>query len=331
MGTTCVCPETDADLCARLDLNCGVAQGMDTCGLPRSVNCGGCTTACSPSNTCYPECAFRTPAAQGTVVTGNPTAQDVMASVSPTGEAILVVQASPFSGCGPQYSVAFSTGDPVNGYSAAVENPEFAQFFHLDWGAEQGFTYAPDVNTATPVVVGVAVGQRQFLVWRAAGQPPAEEMMAAVNADIAQHPPGTVVDAPVMSADGLTFLYRLMAPGLEPEVRMVDRPSLAAQFIPPGVILPNFLGTPTIQYLVTGISHDKLTLFLMDNFTTYVVERATLNRAFVNAGPGMAPLVFPGYFRVKPLPGCNQLLANQTANGCPGEEVVLVNSAQMFP
>ena len=38
----CGCPETEAQLCERLDKECGELTDFDSCGIERSVSCGGC-------------------------------------------------------------------------------------------------------------------------------------------------------------------------------------------------------------------------------------------------------------------------------------------------
>lgn len=50
----CVGPETDAQLCARLNKNCGMLTAMDNVGVERTVGCGTCTDpeTCTAENVC---------------------------------------------------------------------------------------------------------------------------------------------------------------------------------------------------------------------------------------------------------------------------------------
>ncbi|APR85837.1 Tryptophan synthase alpha chain [Minicystis rosea] len=65
----CGCtPVSDAQLCADLGKVCGPVSGTDNCGLPRSVQCGGCAQGTCQNGQCLSECGV---ACQPSEVCGN--------------------------------------------------------------------------------------------------------------------------------------------------------------------------------------------------------------------------------------------------------------------
>ncbi len=325
----CQCPELDADICARLDFNCGPATVTDVCGLQRVVDCGVCNgVACGPNNTCLPQCStINVDPATYTLLTDLSYAdQDVLAASNGDGSVVVVLRPQTGQQCLDPFSLWVGLGSPALSWTLVDFTASVANLFLLGPGSEQGFAVLSD--GVSNFIVGVDPNLHLALFDLTNGVPasgPLDEINAWLDTSSR-----TFLDGVAVSGDGLALALRVTDGQGNAVNHLSERTSVLVPFPPPNV-LGDLRGGGLGNYVVTGFSADRLTVFLMSNFVTFMVHRDTLARAFVNPNPGNDPPLVPGFFRVQPLPGCNELLANTTAAGCFGEDVVTVNARFVTP
>jgi hypothetical protein len=140
---------------------------------------------------------------------------------------------------------------------------------------------------------------------------------AQINAQLASTP-GTF-RAPVISADGLEFIYKVESTDTaQAGIYASVRASTSVPF-PPGTKQPS----PVADYeFPTGLSSDRLTLFLFDSFTGRVLQRDSTSHPWVNPNAPAPPPQISGWEH-KPLADCSKLVAMTSPGGCAAEDVVL--------
>ncbi|HEV7556560.1 MAG TPA: hypothetical protein VGO00_13935 [Kofleriaceae bacterium] len=128
-------------------------------------------------------------------------------------------------------------------------------------------------------------------------------------------PVGASLANPVLSADRLALYYQLINAGSGIDGIYESVRSARSVPFPAATRMPANIQTATF---VTGISSDRLALFLQVGFAMVVLTRSDLAQPFVNPNaPGEPPSV-PG-FRTRPLGDCQTLIGTCTG-GCLNEE-----------
>jgi hypothetical protein len=132
-----------------------------------------------------------------------------------------------------------------------------------------------------------------------------------------------IVISPTLSADGLELWYSLYntSTSLYDDAPYVSVRASAEVPFPAGTSA----NAPVSQYaIVEGISSDRLTLFVFDNFTGRVLTRTSTSQPFMNPNAPAAPPQIPAW-QHKPLASCAKLVAMMASGGgCASEDVVLL-------
>jgi hypothetical protein len=314
--------ETDAAFCARLGKSCENVTSPDNCGTVRTATCGACsgsTPACV-DNVCKAPVCGTNYGGTGTTVT----TLSVMGAggqgllgVSATGASILYLQ--PAAGC-------YAAGDPLILADAATaafpappaytqkQNinavPNLAAFSKL----QQSMTLTPDGLT----IIGAGMANNSFLSSRRSAlfltdfTPAVAGELATLNAAI---PAGASVAYPVRSADGLAFYYQVTGATTASDNGIYE--ALRAQTTVPFAAGQKMPANVQAFEAVTGVSSDRMTLFVTAGFATSLLSRTSVFQPFVASGatgPTQA-------FRVVPLAGCSALLGTCEPGGCAAETI----------
>jgi hypothetical protein len=130
---------------------------------------------------------------------------------------------------------------------------------------------------------------------------------------------GSILNNPVVSADGLSLYFQLVQSGQHsPGVYLSTRASSDLPFVaPPNPILPSV-------FAVYGISSDDLMLFarLPSSLSTYILTRADKHLPFDDPTDAAA---LPGIlFQSRPLPDCSGFIGTMAPGGCGNQDVGLV-------
>jgi serine/threonine protein kinase len=142
--------------------------------------------------------------------------------------------------------------------------------------------------------------------------------------------PGTVMRQPVLSSDGLTLYYRLDAPGED----ATELGPLTGSYYAERADLKSPFGTPqrmkgrTRQYeYISGVSSDGLSLFMMSDFETLVLVRASITEPFGDPAPWLVPGRLGGW-RAIPLENCRRILTTYSEGGCRNEDIAYLEAVR---
>jgi len=132
-------------------------------------------------------------------------------------------------------------------------------------------------------------------------------------------PVGGSLNNPVVSADRLALYYQLLNAGSGIDGIYESVRSSASVPFPTATRMPENIQAATFA---TGISSDRLALFLQVGFAMVVFTRTDVAQPFVNPNAPAAPPSVPG-FRMRPLGDCQTLIGTCTG-GCLNEETCRV-------
>lgn len=317
--TTCS-PETDAAFCGRLDKTCESVTDTDNCGQARTAVCGTCSgakPACVANVCAAPVCGTSFMAAPGTTVTSVTMAgkQSALLGASASGQSVLYLQAT--SLCVTTGPASLTIGDEA----VAGTLPYVTQ--SLDAVANLGgFSKGEETMTITAdglTIIGVATGGLSFSASKRSAVGATDFALAApgdfVNINAALPASPASVSWPLLSADGLAFYYRV-AGASDITVNGVYealRASTAMPF-PSATLMPGAVQTFDS---ISGISSDRMTVFVTKNFGTSLLTRDSLSQPFtaptMSTPPGAA-------FRVVPIAGCTAI-GTCEPGGCQNEAI----------
>ena len=282
--------ETDAAFCARLGRTCENVTSSDNCGTVRTATCGACSGAkpACVDNVCKaPVCG---------------------ADYGGTGTTVTTLTAL---GAGPQGLLGVSaTGASVLQKQNISALPNLAAFSKL----QQSMTLTPDGLT----IIGAGTANNAFFSTKRSAvfltdfTPAVAGELATLNAAI---PAGASVAYPVRSADGLAFYYQVAGATTASDNGIYE--ALRAQTTVPFSAGQKMPANVQAFEAVTGISSDRMTLFVTAAFATSILSRTSTFQPFVGSGatgPTQA-------FRVVPLAGCSALLGTCEPGGCAAETI----------
>jgi hypothetical protein len=317
-GGGCVA-ETDAQFCARLGKSCEMVAGTDNCGAARSAGCGTCPSGMGcVVNVCQtPVCTTFNYTSTAFAPFSRASAQDDIIAASSSGQSIVYGQ-SAVGACG-AYTIylADETAPDSGTYTPRVLTSFFTTNSLFTGSAEMA---ALSADGLTLIVLSadqtkIESAQRSALQLIDFGTPAATNFVT-VNGFVA----GTAgkFRAPVISADGLELYYTIngistAADGIYRSVR-----GSASVPFPAGQRVTAL--TSDYEY-VTGISSDRLTIFLFKGFGSTIFSRTSTSAEFANPNAPNAP---PGIgdWDHKPFQDCRTLVATgSTAGGCNNEDV----------
>ena len=208
-------------------------------------------------------------------------------------------------------------------------------------GRRRGPKFVVDDLTADPDLAGASLDEaccalsgdggtlvartrdgRSFLQARLSGSDVTSPTSGPFSALRRGLPARASLDAPVLSADGLTLYYRAMLDGQS--LGLYD----ATRADPGGRFSAGVRSGPEVQRYerVSGVSADGLTLFLTFNFETIVLSRPSVRAGFQPPRLGSPPPRLLG-FRAMPVAGCGGVLTTHSPGGCEHEDIRLLEAA----
>jgi hypothetical protein len=317
-GGGCVA-ETDAQFCARLGKSCETVAGTDNCGAARSAGCGTCPSGkgCVVNVCQTPVCTTFNYTSTAFASFSRASAQDDIIATSSSGQSIVYGQ-SPAGTCGSYTIYLADETAPDSGTYTPRDLTSFFSANSLFKGSAEMAALSGDGLTIIALSADqtkIESAQRSALQLIDFGTPAATNFVT-VNGFVA----GTAgkFRAPVISADGLELYYTIngistAADGIYRSVR-----GSASVAFPGGQRVAAL--TSDYEY-VTGISSDRLTIFLFKGFGSTVFSRASTSAEFANPNaPNTPPQI--GDWDHKPFQDCRTLVATgSTAGGCNNEDV----------
>ncbi len=240
-------------------------------------------------------------------------AQEALLGASASGDSLLLLRAS-FAECVGAPDTLLTIADAATSGATNYVSQDITSAMHADGfsGAEATMTLSADGLT----IIGVANLQFRQVSRPIAGATnfgfPIVGPFAQINAALGGV---TTLEWPLLSADGLAFYYHVSA-GIGVGTYESLRASTSDPF-PAGTLMPD-----AIQQFgaVTGISSDRLTLFVTADFGTSIMTRPTLADAFSLAPNQMAP---GSAYRVVPIDSCYLLIGTCEPGGCANEDICL--------
>lgn len=307
--------ETDAEFCARIGATCDSVTRNDNCGTARTANCGTCgaTDTCVASVCKAPVCSSLSfPRLTSIAALNDPSKQDTASGASADGKTVLWQRGS----CAPPLQLLI--GDSSGG--AFVVTDLSAQPALAPLATDQDGALTLTANGLT--IIGMSDNGAFFLqasraaVGQTAFGPASNADFAALNVD---YP--TRLDFPTLSSDGLAFYFRRTNSSNPSDNGLYEsvRTSPTMPF-PPATKMS---GAVQSYVAITGISSDRMTLFLEDNSArVFALTRKSLTDPFVNgSSPAPAPML-PG-FHLRPLGDCQSVIATYSTGNCNSEELTL--------
>jgi hypothetical protein len=256
-------------------------------------------------------------AAPGTAVPGLTMAgkQSALLGASSTGQSVLYLQAT--TTCVTTGPASLTIAD-----EAVAGTPPYV-LQSLDAVANLGgFAKGEETMTLTAdglTVIGVATGGLSFLASKRSAVGATDFSLAAagdfaaINAAVPAAPAS--LSWPLLSGDGLAFYYRVAgasdttANGIYEALRASTTAPFAAATLMPGDV-------QTFES-ISGISSDRMTVFVTKTFATQLLTRDSLAQPFttptMSTPPGQA-------FRVVPIAGCT-LIGTSEPGGCQNEAI----------
>lgn len=311
--------ETDTELCTAANA-CESRPLMDRCGVERTVDCGACTggKGCVVGVCQTPVCSSftYTQAAFPTMSTAN--VEDSIGGATPDGRVILYVKT--VSGVCQNYHLVVA--DEVTAGSGTYTQRDVGTAF-----TALGLANAQDSYAITPdgLTILTVTADRKKLTKTTRSAINMIDFGTPSETDFPMINPQTmgnskIIISPTLSADGLELWYSLYDTTAGTyEVFSAVRASASQPFPAPTPAV-----APVSNYpLVSGISSDRLALFLFDNYSGRVLTRTSTSKPFTNPNAPAAPPQIPAWGH-KPLASCAKIVAMTSPGGCQNEDVVVL-------
>jgi hypothetical protein len=306
------------ELCASISDACEEHTAIDSCGVQRTVDCGGCTggRGCVVGTCKTPVCTTFSFASAPFSAFTRAGSQDQIVAMTPDGQVFLYLQAS--SGCGGfRLIVADETAPGSKQFTLRDVTDAFNTLgFFIDG---ESYTITADGLT----IIARSTDRRRLLAAKRSAINRVD-FIPALSADLNQLNQQVAASAgffraPIISADGLEFFYSFTnATASTSVIYSSVRASVSVPF-PAGALIAT-----AVQYpLVTGVSSDRLALFVYDAFAGRVLTRNSTSRQFVNPNAPNAPNFILNWGH-RPFADCSKLVAIASPGGCYNEDVVMM-------
>jgi hypothetical protein len=312
-------PESDIVFCARLQKSCETVNGTDNCGHARSAVCGTCSGAKSAclANVCVAPACASSFSASGTPVSSVSVTgvQEALLGASANGDSLLFLRAPANACVGTNTTLLLA--DPIAPGVGQYTSRDLTSLPNLG-----GFARTEETMTLTADGLGIVGAMSSFNGFQISTRSAvgATDFGAAVPGPFAQLnaalPTATWIGWPVLSTDGLAFYYHVTGagdPSLDGNYESL-RSSTSVPF-PAGTLLPALVQA---WDGVSGISPDRLALFVTKNFGTAMLTRSSLSQPFAAPVGGSPP---GSAYRVVPIAGCDTLIGTCEPGGCLNEDI----------
>jgi hypothetical protein len=249
--------------------------------------------------------------------------QEALQGASADGSTLLLQRAAA-DACvsGPDTTATLLADQRANASGYAIADitrlPALAAFARI----ETTLTVSPDGNS----IIGAALDHRGFIVSTRSRRgaldfaAPTRGSFAHLDAAL---PKGAWIGWPVLSADGLAFYYKVQGSGHAEVDGTYESLRASTQVpFPPATRMPAEVQRWTA---VTGVSSDRLTLFVTRDFGTQLLTRRSTSEPFTPSlwtpPPGSA-------YRVVPIAGCSALIGTCEPGGCLHEDICVWSAAR---
>jgi hypothetical protein len=315
---TCM-PESDGDMCQRANASCDPITAVDRCGHTRTVDCGSCsgaTPACI-AHVCRASVCGTRFSPSGTVVASVSQSglQEALLGASADGNALLYLRGTP-NGCVFDPGARLFLADAVSSGGMDYTSQDITALPNL-----AVFTKTEETMTLTAggnTIIGIATAGAGFRVSSrsTAGSvdfgPVSEGPFTLINGQVAGH---AALLLPVISSDGLAFYYKVIgSTSLSDGTYESVRTSVSVPF-PVATLMPTAVQS---RFGITGISADRMTIFVAQGNSTWLMGRGSLLQPFSDIA-NQQPLAQS--FRIVPIAGCQKLIGTCEPGGCFNEDI----------
>jgi hypothetical protein len=306
-------PESDTQLCASLGKSCEMTSGTDNCGASRTVSCGTCPTGkgCVDQVCQTPVCT--TFSYTDAVYTAGSVAgsEDINIAAS-SGQTLVYGQSTATCGSFTVY-IADETAPDSGTYTPRNLTPWLTSnnVITTELGISgDGLTLVVLSSDRT----SLASAKRSALQLIDFNTPSSTDF-TTVNGFLA----GTTgqLSTPVLSPDGRELYYTIG--GISTAVNGIYRalrPSGTGSFSAGSLVT---VLTSDYQY-VTGVSSDRLALFVFKGFGGFVFTRTSTSAEFVNPNAPNTPPQLAGWNH-RPFQNCATLFSMTSPGGCQNEDL----------
>jgi hypothetical protein len=313
--------ETDPQFCARLGKSCEQFSGTDSCGAPRNANCGSCATGMGcVINVCQtPVCTsfvYQPSAFASFSVAG---AEEVIIAASASGQSIAYARAPAGAAACEMFTVylADETAPDSGTYTSRditswiTTNNLFRATGELGALSGDGLTFIGFSADQTKI----ESAKRSALQLIDFGTPSTADFVT-INGFVAGTP--GKFRAPTISADGLELYYTIN--GINTAADGIYHSVRASTGVPFPAGARDTALTPDYEY-VSGISSDRLTIFLFKGFGGVAFTRLSTSADWSNPyAPAAPPQI--GEWDHKPFQDCRTLVATGSAvGGCNNQDI----------
>lgn len=316
-------PESDEAFCARQASGhaCENHAGLDNCGAQRQADCGACADGmgCVVGTCQTPVCTSFAYTTAALPAFARASIEDAIAAATPDAQVLVYLQTPTGSTCGSFRVIVADEVAPGSGTYTQHDATTVLQNLQLNTG-QDGHAITADGLT---LIARSTDRKRWLATTRSAKQ--MLDFAAGDDTDFAQinaQIEGTAATfrAPVISADGLEFVYKIESgDAAQQGVYIAVRDTVSVPF-PAGTKQVS----PVADYeFPTGISSDRLALFMFDNFSGRVLTRTSTSQPFANPNAPAPPPQLSAW-QHKPLADCKKLVAMTSPGGCAAEDVVLL-------
>jgi hypothetical protein len=309
---------TDAAFCARLGKSCEMFAGTDNCGAPRSANCGTCASGMGcVVNVCQtPVCTSFNYASTEFASFSVSGLEEGIVSASASGQSIAYARAATAT-CDTMINV-YLADETAPGIYTSRDITSWITSNSLFRGVGQMAALSGDGLTLIVFSADqtkIESAKRSALQLIDFGAPSTADFVT-LNGFVA----GTAgkFRAPTISADRLELYYSIN--GISTAADGIYRSVRASATIPfPAGARVNAL-TTDYEY-VTGISSDRLTLFLFKSFASFIFTRLSTSAEWSNPNAPAAPQSIGGWDH-KPFADCRTLVGTAgSAGGCANQDI----------
>jgi hypothetical protein len=306
--------ESDAAFCARRGKNCEAVTDVDNCGAKRSANCGTCASGmgCVDRICKVPVCSSFTYAGAVYRPFSIDGTSDFAIATSAAGESVLYAQ-SPAKDCS---GAVTYLADEITPGGRTYTSRDLSK-----WLDTNGVT-AQALSGDGLTIVTISKDFRMFQSARRSalqlldfGALTADDF-AAVNAMLT----GTALfRGGVLSADGVELFFTIFSGGAA--IDGLYSAKRIASNVPFGAG-SRLVGIDAAYTDVTGVSSDRLALFVFKPWAGFVFTRTSTTADFTNPNAPNAPPELAGW-QHKPMADCVTLLATQSpGGGCVMEDIL---------
>jgi hypothetical protein len=307
--------ENDQAFCARLGKNCETVTETDSCGALRTANCGSCAAAmgCVDRVCKTPVCSSFTYSSVVFSPFSLSGSSDFAIATSAGGESVVYAQ-SPGPDCA---TSTVYVADEITPGSRTYTSRSLTSWLDANSVAAQALTGdGLGLITLTRDFHTFQLARRSALQLLDFDAPSAIDFKA-VNAMLA----GTTgnLRGAVISADGLEFCFTIFGASAAMDgIYCSTRAATSSRFATGS----RLIGVDASYTDVTGISSDRLALFVFKPWAGFVFTRGSTTAEFSNPNAPNAPPQLAGW-QHKPLADCATVLAtNAVGGGCGFEDIV---------